>query len=107
MRRRALALVTVLALVLGAVPAERAGAADVDRILGEWRTPGGNVIDIRRDPNGAYRGYLIEVTDGARATGFKADQVSVNVVGVTGREVRFRVGVRVDVPDLKDRCPLV
>jgi hypothetical protein len=100
-----LRLLIIVLLTATAPPTTAAG--DDDRLLGEWQTPGGNFVEMRREADDSLRGYMVEVTDDARAIGFAAEQVALTEVRLDGDTVKFKAALRISDPKLKDRCPVV
>lgn len=87
------ALLSAAVLVLLATPA-RAQAPVIDDLVGLWRTPGGNVIEIAKRAGGAVTGTFVHLTRDSQTSGFKLGDTVLKQIAIEGGLVRGSVAVR-------------
>ena len=69
-------------------------ATDLKDLIGLWKTPGGNIIEIRKDKNG----YLVEVTEDSKSVGYRVGQILIENININANTISFRVNVRGEDP---------
>ena len=91
------------------------GSEEIDDLLGLWKTPGGNIVDIRTSPisyelvrgtpnwdpvgtrrgeDGTVMGYFARVSSGSRRFGFQEGEIALREFEIRVDGVAFEVAVR-------------
>lgn len=75
-----------------------AEAVEVKELIGLWRSPGGNVIEIRLEENDQVNGYFFQLTPEWAALGAREGELALKNISINNQGVTLGIQVRGDRP---------
>lgn len=71
-------------------------AAELEELVGRWKTPGGSVVEVELDEAGQVQARLLELSAGSQRSGFSVGDEALRNIVVTGDSYSFEIAFRQD-----------